>query len=1691
MNKNLKYVFLLTTIVFLLVSVSAISAENTTGKDITDKATTVTAEKSVATQKVVNNNKNIVKTEKVNKTTKAETTTHVVTQDNVDNVFSGINYGLNNSINEGDILDFQGTIDKNHSLVINKPVNVISSTEDAIISLHTVGGSLTGDNPGNSFIINKGASGSYISGLYLNNTECWVYNLYNATLYNMTMHVDNARVGSGVGQTSVRFSNNVTLDNCYIYTKDNGGSSSFVWTGSNNCTIINSIVEGEGKVGNLFYVGNVQNPGALPEGYVLSSTGNSVINCTVRGGNGGISNPLQIGGNNTLIKGNKFYSGGTVGALAYGATRNNVTYIDNEIYNTSGLTIITNSTASGNVIYGTGKTTIETNTNVYNNTFKAVGIGTTSAGATNVNFEGNTVNGAITVEQKSSNSNITGNTINGKVTSKGANITINKNDIRTETDDYAVEATGAGNVITYNTIYAKTETGSRAVTASATSTIAKNVPTVPKTYVVTQDNVDELFSGTNYTLSNYIYDGDVLDFQGTIDKNHSIVINIPINVTSSTKDAIISLHTVAGSLLGESPGNSFVVNNGGSGSNVTGLYLNNTECWIFNVYNATFSNMTMHVQDAKVGSGVGQTAIRYSVNVTMDNCYIYTENNGGSSSFVWTLASNCTFQNSVVEGRGNVGNLIYLNTFNGKDQPASYTAGMVGNKIINCTVRGGKGGISNTLQNLGANTTIIGNKFYDGGSVSSGPNGIFEDNIIYDSVIVSLGANTIARNNTVVGIGKTTISAGSKVYDNTFKEVTISGAVPEFEGNTVEGPLAVNNPSNIVNNNLTTVSIAANGKNSNITENTINGKVTSAGANVTISENNITVDTEYAVEVTGAENVITGNTIYSSSRTGDAAVKATSTSTVTGNQPEMPEETIITDDTYPQFFDENGYAIAEKFPDYATIVLTGTFNNKIFKFKNITANINSDNAILNNGAIISEDTANIVIDGIIFNNTKEVENAVVFDSDRNIIRNSIITKKSEGLTNAREIVVNGDKNLVQNVVIDITGNSHPISYEEELPCSPITGILITGSSNTIEDNRITFHELGAQGEYASTDLITIYGGTEEEARNNIITGNELKALDAGRYLYAVNLGINANYNNVTYNDINVNSSFFAYGVQNMKCPVYGNNISYNNIRVNATNTAYGVFANIWGDEGSKFGDMQVRNNKIYVNAENAYAIQLTGDEYGGKITLENLNITYNNFYVNGTYAMGIGLAKTNNVYIYQNTYTITGLESEPNHLSTDYVQARTVGIYIKNANYTRIQTEQGNNVTNGPNVIIKDATIGTISYGVALKSDMTNIRLENSERFNITSLTINSTEDYGIALINSSSNRIVSNTLNTFSENVGNERILMDDNSQDNTISGNKPNASVVAFETTTARLNDILEITVKVTSEGKKVSNGYVTITGVNNNFIGSGYVVNGVAIIRYGIVNSMDNLTFNTQYSGYEIIPKSNEVTQEIEVESVPIIVPIEDDLTLGNETTITALFNDTEASPLPDGRAILRVNGKTLRNDNGQVIYVSVENGVANFGVNITSEWLTPDTTIQAIYIGNDNGAPVITTEQVVNVVKPTATVTLSVTSAKTDENGDEIVTSVTTVTAGDKITLTASVTNGNEEITSGRVAFKFNGKTIKDESGKAVYLDLKEGPATYEFTVPAKTKAGKEYTLTAVFTDTIYDRSQDEKEITVTR
>ena len=416
--------------------------------------------------------------------------------------------------------------------------------------------------------------------------------------------------------------------------------------------------------------------------------------------------------------------------------------------------------------------------------------------------------------------------------------------------------------------------------------------------IVTNETFFDYF--INGTLADYVPEGATLDFRGKFyshdDVKFDLVINKPINMISTTGDAFIDLNTTAGSLLGENPGSCFTINNGGSGSNVSGIIFHNTQVWIYDAHNVVLNNISVIVENKRVGSGVGTTAIRHgSTNVTLKNSYIYTSNNGGSSSIVLTHVQNCTVENNTIVGEGNVGNLLYLNTFNdaGCDLSNDY------NKIINNKITGPSpaAAICYGIGINGNNNLIAGNVInYAGNGIvpawgAAPNNNTYCDNVLIGGASMSVAANSIAYNNTVSGT--LTIGSGSVAYNNTAKAISVSSN-SVVSNSSATATLTVQAGAKVAN--VTAASLFVNGKNAvienvsisgvgtikssatntTLINSTFGGMLTVQSAKNTIKYNNIVLATgDAAILATGGDNVITNNYLIAGDKLGDNAVNST------------------------------------------------------------------------------------------------------------------------------------------------------------------------------------------------------------------------------------------------------------------------------------------------------------------------------------------------------------------------------------------------------------------------------------------------------------------------------------------------------------------------------------------------------------------------------------------------------------------------------------------------------------------------------------------------------------------------------------------------------------------------------------------------------------------------------------------------
>ena len=836
--------------------------------------------------------------------------------------------------------------------------------------------------------------------------------------------------------------------------------------------------------------------------------------------------------------------------------------------------------------------------------------------------------------------------------------------------------------------------------------------------------------------------------------------------------------------MGEDPGNSFVVNIGASGSNISGLYLQNTEFWVHNLYDSVIYNMTMHVENARVGSGVGQTSLRYCNNVTMDSCTVYTENNGGSSSFVWTGCNNCTIVNSTVQGEGNVGNLLYVgNPYNTNDKPANYTITNFDNNIINCTVIGGSGGISNPLQNMAIRTLIQGNKFYCGGSASSGTNGTFIDNEFYRTVSISMTANTVATGNVHYGNGTATIAANSTVTNNTFYNVTISGAGVTFENNAVLSRLNVTQPTNVTECMLFDVNVATNGKNSNITNNDVSGTITSQAANVTIDSNDIDTAKDYTVVVTGATNKVTNNHLLTSTKAGVDTISVNDDTLVEGNTPEAGDKFIVTDETYSNFFDEHGVLANENVVDYSTLTFNGTFNDKIFIINKILT-LKSQDAVINNGFIVADEGAIISVENFTFNNTKEGNPySILLQTSGNLVRNNKFYRTSvDGPSN--EVMVNGKHNIVTANTFDLAIPVLNLDWYAYPSMSETSAVSVTGSYNEISKNNIKVVNTtsNSMGTISVIDL-----ASSTESIYNKVLNNTIVASSDG-YLYGLNLGSNTDRNTINQNKITLDCGYYTAGIQIGYSPAYNNTI-YQNVLNLTSPVSYGILASAWGAE---VAGTTINNNSVIITANQLAAVELCGNtpDLIKDTVINNTRIT-----ANGNYTIGIGVSGSN-ISVSYNNMTIVGTTNETDETSYDIIKPTTAGIILMDS--TNVQAYNNTIVVeNGADIILNGTSdskiISTLTGNqrfINAKKNA-NIVLSNSNNNLIDTQKAFTTGTYSIELTNSSNNNITNNNLNASNLKGGDAAVLMDDDSVDNYLFNNTPNFGLLTDETYSALFDE------------------------------------------------------------------------------------------------------------------------------------------------------------------------------------------------------------------------------------------------------------------------------------------------------------
>jgi len=357
-----------------------------------------------------------------------------------------------------------------------------------------------------------------------------------------------------------------------------------------------------------------------------------------------------------------------------------------------------------------------------------------------------------------------------------------------------------------------------------------------------------------------------------------------------------------------------------------------------------------------------------------------------------------------------------------------------------------------------------------------------------------------------------------------------------------------------------------------------------------IYENNIVVnapvETVPAVNTTVRRTEVTDNYLISPKGVGDAAVLATvSQVTIEDNAPKVYT---ITEETYANFFDEEGVFMPSAAENGSYLNVSGEIFNKDFTFDNVELVIIGDGtAVLYNATITTKNDAKVSFDALVIDNTNK--QAVKFESEGNELKNTEITVVSDIALNPVEIT--GNSNHISNVTITATVPSADVEYGPA-PAYPVitpapAALLITSSNNVVEDIKVTMDGSEALPGWAQTTngiYILSLGDTIED---NTIT-NAIVNVNGPNYVYGINVG-NAKDTELDGIDVEVMSDYYADALQFFDADTIA--VS-GNLTAEAGYQAYGIYSTAMGSGISQ--NIVVNEVEINVDSFVATGIHIEG-----------------------------------------------------------------------------------------------------------------------------------------------------------------------------------------------------------------------------------------------------------------------------------------------------------------------------------------------------------------------------------------------------------------------------------------------------------------------------------------------------------------
>jgi hypothetical protein len=1123
------------------------------------------------------------------------------------------------------------------------------------------------------------------------------------------------------------------------------------------------------------------------------------------------------------------------------------------------------------------------------------------------------------------NTLIKNNTLNNVIRINGTNNTVIDNTIDTRTDSTIniLLKTAKNITIANNTLYAGASLGDNSIVGAPTgTTISGNRPTV-STATVTNDNYAEYFDENGYARTDVIENGTILTFSGEFTGKDMVFDNIRTSLKAeATSKLINSTITVQnGAIINLQ---NFKINNTNNDKGYV-LLLNSTGNIIKNVSITADTYATLQAVKIEddyntiTNCSINMTApaadtvwnADWSIgNVPTAGIFIRSSYNLINNTKVWVDGTR------VAEGASNP-------TVDGIDIQSKavgeyVTENEIRNTRINMTGGSYVYGL-NIARAQNTFTTILWIDITSSGCSYGLQIGDSKDNQIAGYILSKAATQAYGAYITAMGTGKTYNTNFSKLYINEMNApevfgicvdgasgLELSSATYTLSGGAVKG---IDIHKDWMQNSPENIFINAL-KIIVTNEDEASEFMTITNSNnVTVTNSSMTSKAGSGINLNDVTNAtVTGNYINANNAIGgNAAVISNLEAVIEDNTPTIA---LLTEDTYSTLFDENGNYIS----DVNVLGLAGDLYNKEFTFDK-TDSVN----LTNTG------------DYTIYNGTVNLRD---LDSDNPSTTQTTINVI--GIT-----FINTDKKVFNDEMADRTKRT--VKFADST-------INITGEDIVAFDSNV------------NTPI-----SLEVTLSNITMVGNNVVV--------------------VNFSGLNRSQSL---------------NINNNTIDVCAVDTAIIVNA-------SKATARLYVCNITQTAAESITAIY-------DNCTISSYNFRYNNIQSEG-----------DNVRVLQ---------------------------YFRND--TSSATMSDNNMTlTSPNPIMAINVTGAKSLTISGNNIIVNA--ENGE----------------VPVVYANAQTTVQNNYILAYDVAGNDAVSTKGTNSKNAPNATAPTQSIITVDDVTTKLGQTATITAFVTdAKNNSVPRGTVTFTDNNGKTLAVVDVVDGQASFDV-TYNKIAELEVTASFTNNKYFTDS-ECTFNLNVVKESTTITLEEmTLTPGKTATLTARVVDSEGNNVNVGKVVFKVNGKTVKDANGKVLYLKVVDGVASVDYLVDNGLADKNVTVTAQYMGSSNYDKA-TVEEEVSVGKKQATMTIS---------------EIPEVTVGSTVTITANVVDSdNNPVTEGKVVFKINGKTLKDANGKVIYAKVINGVATIENYDLGSLKANT-YQLQAVFTSPTFDKAQANTTLTV--